>query len=511
MCKINRKIIELRAEKFNKLEKTNFDLLIIGGGITGAGIALDSASRGMKVALVEMNDFASGTSSRSTKLVHGGLRYLEKFKLGMVRRLGKEREIVYKNAPHIVRPQKMLLPIIKKGSLSKFTAYIALSLYDFLAKVKKTERKIYLNKNEIYEKLSAFDKNILKAGIMYYEYTTSDARLTVEVLKKAEKYEAVVINYAKFNSFIYENKKISGIELQDTITGNKYSVKSKYVVNASGPWTDKVARKDGNYKNDKIVLSKGIHIVVSQEKLNLKQAVYFDTGDKRMIFAIPKKDKIYIGTTDEIFTGDINNVPVLEAEIDYLISSVNRVFTSKLKSSDIEASWAGLRPLISGRKKKTSELSRKDEIFISKNGLISISGGKLTGYRLMAKKITDIIKVKLEKESGNKFKDCFTENIKLSGGEFDFEPDSVKFNEYIDHRFDEARQTGIEYENFRTLFFRYGKNIEKITDKAYDFYNETKNTETAWQKAEIFYSKNYEYCIKQEDFLIRRTEKGLFG
>lgn len=496
-----------RLENLSLLSnKKPFDLLIIGGGITGAGIALDAASRGMRVALIEMQDFAAGTSSRSTKLVHGGLRYLEHLELGLVREVGREREIVHNNAAHIVIPEKMILPIVEDGNLGEFTTSLALYVYDFLAGVKKDEHRKMLSRQETVEKVPQIDSPILKAGALYYEYKTDDSRLTIEVLKKAVEFGAVPLNYAKAESFIYEENKVLGVNFTDLLTGEKHQIHASYTVNATGPWVDLLRDKDNSLKGKRIHHTKGIHIVIDKKRFPLNHAIYFDTGDKRMVFAIPRPEIVYIGTTDTDYNDNLENPSITKKDVLYLLESVNRIAPdAKLVFEDVKSAWAGLRPLIHEDGKAPSELSRKDEIFLSDSGLISIAGGKLTGYRMMSKNVVKIVAERIEKTDGRQFAKCQTKNLRLSGGDFPFYPDSIKLTEYADMKYDEAKQTGITVKEFNKLFYRYGTNIDLLTNKAFDLYNETKDSKQAWIKAEVWYTVNYESAATISDFFIRRT------
>ncbi len=492
-----------RKEVINKLQSKEFDLVIIGGGITGAGIALDASSRGLSVALVEKNDFASGTSSRSTKLVHGGLRYLEHLELGIVKEVGREREIVHNNASHIVLPEKMLLPIIKDGNLGEFTTSLALYVYDFLAGVKKEEHRKMLSREKTIEKEPLIESDLLKSGAVYYEYKTDDSRLTIEVMKKAVEYGSLATNYCNVESYIYDNdKKVTGINVTNTIDNEQFEIKGKYIVNATGVWVDKMRDKDNSLKGKRLHITKGVHIVVPKVKFNLNHALYFDVGDKRMVFAIPRFEVVYIGTTDTNYTGDYENPTVTKQDAQYLLDAMNRIApTAKLQLSDIESAWSGLRPLIHEDGKDPSELSRKDEIFYSDSGLLSIAGGKLTGYRIMAMKVVDIIAKKMDKDIGK----CVTKNIKLAGGEFDFEYSLRNLVEYADKKYDEAKHGNISVEDFKKLFYRYGTNVEMVTNLAFDFYNKTKDWKLAWLKAEVNYCVDYEMVTSLTDFFIRRT------
>lgn len=500
-----------RKERIQNLQNNQFDLLVIGGGITGAGIALDASSRGMSVALIEMQDFSAGTSSRSTKLVHGGLRYLEHLELGLVREVGREREIVHGNAAHIVIPEKMILPIIEDGNLGEFTTSLALYVYDFLAGVKKEEHRRMLSREETVEKVPLIDSELLKSGALYYEYKTDDSRLTIEVLKKASEFGVVSLNYSKADSFIYRENQVCGVKFTDLIHKEQYEINAKHIVNATGPWVDILRKEDKSLEGKRIRHTKGIHIVVEKERFPLNHAIYFDTGDKRMVFAIPRKNIVYIGTTDTDYNENLESPSITKQDVHYLLESVNRIAPSaKLRNDDVKSAWAGLRPLIHEDGKAPSELSRKDEIFHSDTGLISIAGGKLTGYRIMAKNVVKIVAKRLEKEEDKKFATSQTKNMRLSGGEFPFYPEMGRLIDYADMKYDEAKQTGISIEDFKKLFWRYGTNIEFVTNKAFDAYNDLKDTEKAWLFAEIWYCVNYESCETLRDFFIRRTSMIFF-
>ena len=381
-----------RGKTSQKMSKEHYDLVIIGGGITGGGIALDAASRGLKVALVEKGDFASGTSSKSTKLIHGGLRYLKQFDFWLVREVGSERAIVHKLAPHLVIPEKMLLPLIENGSYGKWLTSIGLKVYDILAQVSGDDKRKMLEKKEAMKLEPLLPKKILKGAGYYAEYRTDDARLTIETIKTSLQYGATALNYTEVTDFIYENEKIAGVKVKDVITDKAYAIKSKYVISAAGPWVDELRGINNSKRGKRLHLTKGVHLVFPYEKLPVKQSVYFDIPDGRMMFAIPRGKITYIGTTDTNFTKDKDNVQTDLADAIYLISAVNNMFPKiELELKDIISSWAGLRPLIHEEGKSASELSRKDEIFTSDTGLISIAGGKLTGYRKMAERVVNRI------------------------------------------------------------------------------------------------------------------------
>ena len=407
-----------RTKTIAKLVKEEFDLVVIGGGITGGGIALDAASRGLKVALVEKGDFASGTSSKSTKLIHGGLRYLKQFDFWLVKEVGSERAIVHQVAPHLVLPEKMLLPLIENGSYGKWLTSIGLKVYDILAQVTGDDKRKMLTKKEAMKLEPLLPKKILNGAGYYAEYRTDDARLTIENIKTSLRYGAVALNYATVEDFVYDEQKIVGVKVKDGISEKSINIKCKYVISAAGPWVDELRSVNHSKKGKRLHLTKGVHLVFPYKKLPVKQSVYFDVPDGRMMFAIPRGKITYVGTTDTNYNDNKDEVHTDIADAIYLISAVNNMFPSiNLELKDIISSWAGLRPLIHEEGKSASELSRKDEIFTSETGLISIAGGKLTGYRKMAERVVDRIAKKMEEEYSRELKECTTDKIPLCGNE----------------------------------------------------------------------------------------------
>ena len=407
-----------RPSLIQKIASTTYDLAIIGGGITGAGIALDAASRGLKTILIEKNDFASGTSSKSTKLIHGGLRYLKQFEVALVREVGRERAIVHALSPHLVRSEKMLLPLIKDGTFGSILTSFGLMVYDVLAGVEKADQRKMYEKDKILEKEPLIREDILEGGGIYAEYRTDDARLTIEVLKTANSYGADIISYAEAVDFVYQNEKVSGVHWKDNLDNGEHVINAKTIVSAAGPWVDQLRAKNQSLKGKHLHPTKGVHIVVPHERFPVKQSVYFDIPDGRMIFAIPRDRVTYIGTTDTDYNGDLNDVRATADDVHYLVDGVNHIFPKvALKVSDVESTWVGLRPLIQEEGKSAGELSRKDEIFESETGLISIAGGKLTGYRKMAERLVDKISEQFQKE-GFDIQPCKTEQIVLCGGPF---------------------------------------------------------------------------------------------
>lgn len=496
-----------RNETFQQLQQEEFDLLVIGGGITGSGIALDAITRGLKVALVEMQDFASGTSSRSTKLVHGGLRYLKQFEIKEVAELGKERAIVYENGPHVTTPVWMLLPFHKGGTFGKFTTSIGLRLYDFLAGVKKSERRYMLNIVQTMQKEPLIKKEGLRGGGIYVEYRTDDARLTIEVAKEAIAKGAVLSNYTKAIGFVYnEQHQIIGAEVRDEVTSKEYTIKAKKVVNAAGPWVDDVREIEGNKQGGKhLILSKGVHIVFDESKFPLHQAVYFDTPDGRMVFAIPRNGKTYVGTTDTFFEGNPKDMTIAQDDRDYIMNAIHYMFPNvKVSDHDIESSWAGVRPLIHEEGKNPSEISRKDEVWESEAGLVTIAGGKLTGYRKMSQTVVDRIAKELEQQFNIKAKPCITKNLPISGGDMG---GSQYLKKLITEKSLELQKLGLTNDEATKLVQHYGTNIDLVKEYLKVEQNDLPKT----MYAQLHYGMEHELVVHPVDFLIRRTGNMFFN
>lgn len=498
-----------RDHMLEDMTKKTYDLFIIGGGITGAGTALDAASRGMKVALSEMQDFAAGTSSRSTKLVHGGLRYLKQFEVKMVAEVGKERAIVYENGPHVTTPEWMLLPFHKGGTFGSFSTSIGLRVYDYLAGVKKSERRSMLSAKETLQKEPLVKKDGLKGGGYYVEYRTDDARLTIEVMKEAVKFGAEPVNYSKVKELLYEKGKVVGVLIEDLLSGKEYKVYAKKIVNATGPWVDELREKDHSKSGKHLQHTKGVHLVFDQSVFPLKQAVYFDTPDGRMVFAIPREGKTYVGTTDTVYKQKLEHPRMTVQDRDYVVSSINYMFPElNITADDIESSWAGLRPLIHEEGKDPSEISRKDEIWTSQSGLITIAGGKLTGYRKMAEHIVDLVRDRLKEEGGQDFGGCKTKTMPISGGHVG---GSKNFESFVEAKTKDGLKIGLSQETAKQLAIRYGSNVENVFSRIEGLKDEAEKRQIPVHiLAESAYSIEEEMAATPADFFVRRTGRLFF-
>lgn len=490
-----------RKEKLDRASKEEYDLIVIGGGITGAGILLDAVTRGLKCLLVEKSDFASGTSSKSTKLIHGGLRYLKQFEIGLVRETGTERAIVHELAPHLVHPERMLLPIVKGGTFGKLSASMAISVYDFLANVENEDKKRSLSKKEVLIKEPLLRSDILKSGIDYAEYRTDDARLTIEIIKKAYDLGAEVFNYCKMTDFIHIDDKVKGIIVKDEVSNEMVELKSKFVVSATGPWVDLLRKKDQSLNGKFLRLTKGVHLVFDRKRIPINQSIYFDAFDGRMLFAIPRGRVTYIGTSDTDYNDDLDKVLCTKKDIEYILKAANNMLDLPiLKEEDVISTWAGLRPLIQEEGKSPSELSRKDEIFESESGFISIAGGKLTGYRKMAERIVDLV---LSKDKNLPQVSSKTLDVKLTSKAF---KDYNQVKEQISKIENILQSKGEDPYYAFYLISNYGNASETILENAFKSQaSKSSDFEKCLIDSELDYCLENESIFKPDDFFNRRT------
>ncbi|WP_028596435.1 glycerol-3-phosphate dehydrogenase/oxidase [Paenibacillus assamensis] len=493
-----------RHDILQSMKEQPLDVIVIGGGITGAGIALDATTRGLNTALFEMQDFAAGTSSRSTKLVHGGLRYLKQFDVKTVAEVGKERAIVYENGPHVTTPEWMLLPFHRGGTFGKFSTSIGLRVYDFLAGVKRSERRRMFTDKETMEREPLLKQEGLKGGGYYVEYRTDDARLTMEVMKEAVSKGAKALNYMKVESFLYKEGKIAGVRVTDQINGHQHELFANKIINAAGPWVDVLREQDGSRMGKRLQMSKGVHLVIDQSKFPLKQAIYFDTPDGRMVFAIPRDGKTYVGTTDTFYKADPIH-PVMTAEDrTYIMDAIHYMFpTVQLTVEDIESSWAGVRPLIYEEGKSASEISRRDEIWQSPSGLITIAGGKLTGYRKMAETIVNLVTKLIHEQDGRSFAAAATKHMPISGGHVG---GSASFPDFVSKKISEGVKQGLDVKLAKRWALFYGSNVDRMFELAHDYAIESEQVGLPLEVlAPLVYAMQHEMTVKPDDFFIRRT------
>ncbi|MBI5373348.1 MAG: glycerol-3-phosphate dehydrogenase/oxidase [Sphingobacteriales bacterium] len=385
-----------------------FDICIIGGGATGLGIAVDAASRGYKTALFEQYDFAKGTSSRSTKLVHGGVRYLQQGNIKLVMEALRERGLLLKNAPHLTHNQKFIVPNYKWWEKPFYG--IGLKIYDWMAGGLGIGPSQLLTKEETLALTPTLDPDDLTGAVLYYDGQFDDARLAISLALTAAVHHAVVLNYFPVTALLKKQNTVSGVFAKDSLTGKEYEVKSKVVINATGVFTDQVLSMDNPEHESLISPSQGIHLVVDKEFLPGDTAIMIPrTDDGRVLFAVPWHGKIVLGTTDTpVDTISAEPVPLPE-EIDFILKHIGRYLTKDPQLSDVKSMFAGLRPLVKGKSKITSALSRDHLITISESDMITVTGGKWTTYRKMAEDTVNLVAEKLQSQIT-----CITHELKLT-------------------------------------------------------------------------------------------------
>ncbi len=555
---------ETRQKSIDQMQAETLDLLIIGGGISGAGVAIQAAASGIKTGLLEMQDFAEGTSSRSTKLVHGGIRYLKTFDVEVVSDTVKERAIVQQIAPHIPKPDPMLLPIYDDEgptTFDMFSVKIAMDLYDQLAGVKGTKYENYtLTAKEVLEREPYIKKEGLKGAGVYLDFRNNDARLVIENIKKAAEDGAYIASKVKVVGFLYEDGKINGVKARDLLTGQTFEVHAKVVINTSGPWVDKI--RNLNYTRAVIPHmrpTKGVHLVVDAKKLPVPQPTYFDTQkhDGRMVFAIPREDKTYFGTTDTDYQGDYTDPKVTQEDVDYLLEVINKRYPdANLTINDIESSWAGLRPLLLGnsgsdynggdngslsdtsfdkvlniisaykqdqasrgdvedvlnhlensrgeKELSPSQISRGSALERESDNLVTLAGGKITDYRKMAEGALELIKNILSDEFDQTYEAINSKEYAVSGGEFD----PAKVSETVEANAKLGVAAGLTEAEATYIADFYGMNALIIFEMAKEMspYVDL----TLAESAMLRYAMAGEMTLTPSDYLMRRTNHILF-
>lgn len=383
-----------------ELESERFDLVIIGGGITGAGVARDAARRGLRVALVEKNDFAAGTSSRSSKLIHGGLRYLAMGEIGLVRETARERQAVHQMAPHLAEPCWMVVPAHNRASLMKFRAGI--STYEKLGAVDDADRNLSWDRNSLAEQEPCLRRDEYPWACAYREYMTDDARLVLAVLRDAVGSGAQVTSRLPVVDLIWKGEQVDGVVAKCEMSGDRVEIRADAVVNATGPWVERLARFEEENAADRLHPSKGIHIVVDAARLPVRNMVIMATPDKRSVFVLPRDDAVAIGTTDTSYQGKQLLWPEIErSDVEYLLHPLKGYFdVDPLGFDDVVAAWSGVRPLVAQEGKDATEISRKEEVWVGTGGMITIAGGKLTGFRTMAMTVLDFVAERLGRSLG---------------------------------------------------------------------------------------------------------------
>lgn len=375
-----------REASIDALEHTRFDCVVIGGGITGAGIALEATLHGLSVALLEAEDFASGTSSRSSKLIHGGLRYLAMGDVRLVRETALERKEIFRLAPHLAEPRWMVIPSRSRAGMLKLRMGIA--AYEKLGAVDERDTHQNWSSAELEAQEPLLDPARYPYAIAYREYLTDDARLVLANLRSAVRRGAVVLNRARVDAIPCEQGRAAGVEAVCSVSGRRFRVAAGTVVNAAGPWVEAIRSLEDGDAVPFLVLSKGIHIVLPAERLPVRNMVALAAPDSRSVFVVPRGRVVYVGTTDTLHPDGAQIWPTIRTvDVEYLLEPLPRYLRLEpVKLREVLAAWAGLRPLIGDPGKKTTEISRREEVLIGPAGVVSIAGGKLTGYRPMARR-----------------------------------------------------------------------------------------------------------------------------
>lgn len=476
-------------------QDTTYDLLVVGGGITGAGIALDAASRGLSVALVERGDFASGTSSKSSKLVHGGLRYLEQREFGLMREASVERDLLRRLAPHLVEPIPFVLPVSSRWNRALFGA--GLWTYDALASFKNLKVHRHLSRDETETFVPAMPHGKVRGGYLFYDCRTDDVRLVLAVLAQARRYGAVVANYAAVES-------LDGTEqgcraaVRDCVSGASLEIAARRVVVAAGVWGDRLEGMSREGAEARLRPSKGVHLVFRKDALPMAEAAAFipDAERKRMLFVIPWHDAVLVGTTDTAYEGDIDAPAVEPEDRDYCLSAVNSTFDVSLREEDVAGAYAGLRPLVAARAGATADLSRRHAVYSIAPGITGITGGKLTTWRRMAKDAVDGVAAELGAHGK-----CRTSWIRLGSS------DVPRLRAAVGRR---ATRLGIPQERVDNLVRFYGDAALTVLDVAEAEGSSGPLTDGSLPiAAEAAYCAQAEMVVHLDDLLARRTRLAL--
>ena len=494
-----------RDDALGALQEESFDVVVIGGGITGAGVALDAASRGYSVALVERYDFASGTSSRSSKLVHGGLRYLQNFDLGLVREALLERALMVNLAPHLVHPLPLLVPGFN-GKRPDLLVGVGLNMYDVMAREglrRRTDdeewspdRHRIISAEETVDLIPALAERDPTSAYLFYDCQTDDVRLVLTVLGEAERFGAVIANRVQVTGLVDRNGRASGVLCRDTIGGGEFELQAVNVVNATGVWADQI-RPDEIYDAEEVPRirpSRGTHVTIAHEDLPLTAGAIVPAGGNRTIFALPWLGRTLVGTTDNDYDGPLDHIPPDEADIEYLLDACNQFFGTSLTGADLTGAYAGVRPLIStGDPKKSVDISRRAELYETSSGMLTITGGKLTTWRRMAKMTVDRL---VERESREA--ECRTHEIPLGlpaqGGDL-------------------PHAQGVDEASRELLAARYGHAARGVLELAQNRPDLARRIVPSMPDlvAEAPFAVRHEQALSLSDVLLRRTRLGLLA
>jgi glycerol-3-phosphate dehydrogenase len=487
-----------RAGALARMAEHELDVLVVGGGVVGAGTALDAATRGLSTGIVEARDWASGTSSRSSKLIHGGLRYLEMLDFALVREALKERGLLLERlAPHLVRPVAFLYPLQHKG-WERLYAGSGVALYDAMSMSSGHGRGLplhrHLSRKHALRIAPALRKDALVGALQYYDAQVDDARLVLTLVRTAASYGALAANHARVTAFLREGERVVGARVQDGEQGGEYEVRARQVVNATGVWTDDTQALIHERGQFHVRASKGVHLVVPKDRIHSTTGLILRT-EKSVLFVIPWGRHWIVGTTDTDWNLDKTHPAASSADIDYVLEHVNSVLHTPLTRDDVQGVYAGLRPLLAGESDATSKLSREHTVAHPAPGLVVVAGGKYTTYRVMAKDAVDEAVHGLDRRVA----DCCTEDVPLMGAE--------GYHALWNARARTAARTGVHVARVEHLLNRYGALSEDVLDLVAQDPELGRPLTGAddYLRAEIVYAAAAEGARHLEDVLTRRT------
>ncbi|MEV0293421.1 glycerol-3-phosphate dehydrogenase [Nocardia sp. NPDC050710] len=485
---------EQRRTAWERFGKDHFDVVVVGGGVVGAGIALDAATRGLRVALVEARDLGSGTSSRSSKMFHGGLRYLEQLELGLVREALRERELSLATlAPHLVKPLRFLYPLTHRVWERPYVAS-GLVLYDTMGGAKSVPGQHHLSRNRALRLAPGLKRDALIGGVTYYDTVVDDARHTMTVARTAAHYGAVIRTSTQVVGFLREADRVVGVKVRDSEDGRNAEVRAHVVINATGVWTDEVQALSRNRGRFHVRASKGVHIVVPRDRIVSDAAIILRTSTS-VLFVIPWGAHWIIGTTDTDWNLDLAHPAATKADIDYLLARVNEVLVTPLTPADIDGVYAGLRPLLAGESDSTSKLSREHAVARIAPGLVAIAGGKYTTYRVMAYDAVD----EAAQDIPARVSPSITEKVPLLGADGYFA--------LVNQTVHLAESYGVHPYRVKHLLDRYGSLVDEVMAMAEDKPELLQPITDApsYLQVEIVYAAAAEAALHLDDILARRT------
>jgi glycerol-3-phosphate dehydrogenase len=484
---------ERRRHDLARMRDQTFDIVVIGGGVTGAGVALDAATRGLNVALIEQRDLAAGTSSRSSKLIHGGLRYLEQLNLSLVREALQERGLLLHDlAPHLVRPVSFLYPLTRPV-WERVYAGTGVLLYDTIGGARQLPRHRHLSRRKAMELVPSLRRDAMVGALRYWDAQVDDARHTMELARTASSYGAAVAISTRAVGLLREGERVVGVTVRDQEAGDEFGVLGRQVINATGVWADQIQEMAGRGRI-KVRASKGIHIVVPRDRIHGDSGLILRT-ETSVLFVIPWGNHWLIGTTDTDWNLDLAHPAASATDIQYLLDHVNRVLRTPLTHEDVEGVFAGLRPLLSGESEATSKLSREHAVAQTAAGLITIAGGKYTTYRVMAKDAVDTAARSLPQ----RVPPCVTDRTPLLGAH--------GFHALWNRRHRLADESGLHLTRIEHLLGRYGSLVTELLDLLADRpeLGERIDGASDYLKVEAVYAASHEGALHLDDLLTRRT------